>query len=147
MTIVGFNFTKINAERIKAPDGKIGIQNNVEIKEVKKTDLPIGTSKQEVLVFLFEFTSKYMVDKEGSKGDKIGEILLGGEILYMDEPAKIKEIVKEWKEKKQLTQQNLMTDILNHVLAKSNIEALILTKEINLPPTIPLPKVQPGAKK
>jgi hypothetical protein len=35
-----------------------------------------------------------------------------------------------------------MVPVLNSILAKCNIQAIILTREVNLPPPIPLPKVQ-----
>ena len=37
--------------------------------------------------------------------------------------------------------KDIMSRVLNAVLAKCNIEALILSQEVNLPPPIPLPKV------
>ena len=35
-----------------------------------------------------------------------------------------------------------MTTLLNALLAKCNVQALILSQDVNLPPPIPLPKVQ-----
>ena len=34
-----------------------------------------------------------------------------------------------------------MAQVLNFVLAKCNIKALILSQDVNLPPQIPLPKL------
>ena len=51
MTIVGFDFTKIEAEK-KAPiKGKININNNVSIKMVEQQDLALGQEKKNVLKF------------------------------------------------------------------------------------------------
>ena len=42
MTVISFNFTKINAEKIKGIKGKLNISNNVSIKAVNSFDLKLG---------------------------------------------------------------------------------------------------------
>ena len=138
MVMVGFNFTKLNVEKISAPKGKIKISNNVAIKNVTERDLSLGKTKEQGINFEFEFVSKF--------NPGIGEIVLRGDILYMEPPEKIKEITKSWKKDKKLPQQ-VMTSILNNILVKCNIEALILSQTVNLPPPIPLPKVSVGEDK
>ena len=131
--IVGFGFTKLNAERKEAAKGKIDINNNVTIKDVQEDNFSLGKDKQNVLRFIFEFTSKYE--------PSIGTILFEGELLYMEEPKKIKEILSGWKKDKKIS-KDIMAGLLNTVLTKCNVQALILSQEINLPPPIPMPKVQ-----
>ena len=131
--IVGFGFTKLSAERKEAAKGKIDINNNVTIKSVEESDLSLGKDKQNVIKFIFEFTSKYE--------PSIGTILFEGELLYMEDPKKVKEILASWKKDKKIPKE-LMGGLLNTILTKCNIQALILSQEINLPAPIPLPKVQ-----
>ncbi len=134
--IVGFGFTKLSAERKEAAKGKIDINNNVTIKDVNEDSFPLGNDKQQnVLRFIFEFTSKY---EPG-----VGSILFEGELLYMEESKKAKEILSSWKKEKKI-QKEIMAGLLNTILTKCNIQALILSQEINLPAPIPLPKVQLG---
>lgn len=133
MAIVGFNFTKINVERKDIQKGKINISNNVAIKDIKPTDISLGKEKQNALKFTFEFTSKY--------DPKIGSILLGGDLMFLGDAKKIKETHEGWKKDKSVP-KDIMTIILNTVLTKCNIQALILSQEVNLPPPVPLPKVQ-----
>jgi len=133
MTIVGFNFTKVSIERFSAVKGKISISNNVSIVSVEKTDLPLGSGADEALRFGFEFTSQY--------SPKVGLIDLRGEVIFMGEKKEIAGIMAEWKKDKKVP-KDIMTSVLNNVLNKCNIEALILSREINLPPPIPLPKVK-----
>ena len=45
MTILSFNFKKISAERGAAPKGKISINNNIAIKEVKGIDLNLKNNE------------------------------------------------------------------------------------------------------
>ena len=132
--IVGFGFTKLIAEKGEIAKGKIDINNNVSIKDVQEDDFSLGKDKQQnVLRFIFDFTSNYEPN--------IGKILFEGELLYMEEPKKAKEILNDWKKNKKLPKE-LMGMLLNTVLTKCNVQALILSQQVNLPPPIPLPKVQ-----
>ena len=133
MTIVGFNFTKIEGEKKDMIKGKININNNVHINKVEEKDLALGNQKQKVLSFNFEFIAKY--------DPNIGSIKLTGNVLYMEDSKKVKDILDGWKKDKKLPKE-VMPNILNTVLNKCNIQALILSELINLPPPIPLPKLQ-----
>jgi hypothetical protein len=137
MPIVGFNFTKINVERKGAIKGKLNISNNVALKDVKERDLALGGAKQKGISFVFDFNSKY--------GPDVGHISLAGEILYIGDTAKVDSILAEWKKDKRVS-KDVMTAVLNTALTKCNIQALILSQEINLPPPIPLPKVGASRK-
>jgi len=59
----------------------------------------------------------------------------------MESSTKTKEVLDEWKKAKRVP-KDVMTSILNTVLTRCNIEALILSQAVNLPPPIPLPSVQ-----
>ena len=133
MAVIGFNFTKILVERKTPLKGKVDISNNVSVKNVEYTDLLLGDSKQKALKFSFDFTSTY--------SPSIGEILFNGELLYMNQPDKQDEIVKGWKKNKQVPKET-MTEVLNTILARCNVSALMLSRDVNLPPPIPLPKVE-----
>jgi len=119
MAIVGFNFTKINAEKSGTVKGKININNNVSITKVENADLSIGSAKQNALRFEFEYATKYE--------PKLGELTLTGELIYLNTPEKVKEILDSWKKDKSVP-KDVMPAILNSVLAKCNIEALILSR-------------------
>ena len=132
--IVGFGFTKLSAEKGESAKGKIDINNNVSVKDVHEDNFSFGKDKQQnVLRFIFEFTSKYEPN--------VGNILFEGELLYMEEPKKVKEILASWKKDNKLPKE-MMAGLLNTILTKCNVQALILSQQVNLPPPIPLPKVQ-----
>ncbi len=133
MPIVGFGLTKIIAEKTGAIKGKVDIRNNVSVKDVTSADISLGKDTGNAAKFIFEFTSSY---EPG-----IGRILLEGEVLFMDDPARIREMQESWKKDKKLP-QDVMAPVLNSILNKCNVQALILSQDINLPPPIPLPKVQ-----
>jgi len=135
MAIAGFGFTTIEVDRKPMKDGKISISNNVAITNVDETELHLGKEKQKALRFIFEFTSKY--------DPNVGHISIGGELLFIEETKKVQEILDQWKKEKKVPQE-VMTHILNNILNKCNILALILSREVNLPAPIPLPKVEIG---
>lgn len=138
MAVIGFNFTRINAERKQPVTGQIKIANNMAIKKVEEHAIMLGKAKQEGLKFTFEFTSKYEPN--------IGDMLIVGEVIYINQPDRIKAIVSEWRKSKKVS-KDVMTELLNSVLDKCNIQALTLSRDMNLPPPVPLPKVQAEVKK
>lgn len=132
MPVVGLSFEKITIEKHNAVKGKVQVNNNVALKDVEKTDINIGPAKHGAIKFHFEFTAKYE--------PKIADIVMNGFITFFEKPEAIKEILDGWKKDKKIPKET-MTSILNTVLSRCNIEALIFAREVNLPPPIPLPKV------
>ena len=55
MSIIGFTYTKINAEKSQPITGKIDISNNVTIKDVQASDVSISSEKDNALKFIFDF--------------------------------------------------------------------------------------------
>ena len=135
MVVVGFNFTKMNIERKNPVKGKVKITNNVGIKKVELQDLALGKTKQQGLKVTFEFVTKYETN--------IGEINLQGDLIFMADEKKLKEVADQWKKNKSVP-KDVMTHILNNILNKCNVQALILSQQMNLPAPIPLPKVNVG---
>ena len=133
MTIVGLNFNKIVVDRQGIPKGKISVTNNMQVKSVEKKEIGAGQAKQNALQFEYEFVAKYE--------PKIATITLNGTTTYFDKAEKIIELEKAWKKDKKLPKE-VMTPVLNNILSRCNVEALLLAREVNLPPPIDLPKVQ-----
>ncbi len=138
MTIIGFNFRDMKVSRKEGVKGQINIKNNVVITDIKEQDLSLGDKSQSALKFMFEFSSKYEPN--------LGEIILEGDLLFMESSNKTKEILDEWKKTKKVP-KDIVAGILNTVLSKCNIEALILSQKVNLPPPIPLPSVKQAEEK
>ncbi len=132
MPVVGLQFDKIVVEKHSPVKGKVTVNNNVAIQDVEKADVAIGASKQSALKFRFEFTANYE--------PKIATMILNGTLTFFETPEKSADIVKSWKKDKNVPKE-VMTSVLNTILARSNVEAMVLSREVNLPPPIPLPKV------
>ena len=131
MAVIGFSFTKMLVERKGPVKGKISINSNVGITKVEETKLDINTDKKS-LKLTFDFTSAY---EPG-----IATITLQGEIIYLLDKSKADEVLKNWNKNKKLDKE-IMGQVLNNALAKCHVEALILSKDMNLPPPMQLPKV------
>jgi|TARA_B100002003_G_scaffold250789_2_gene291550 hypothetical protein len=135
MSMLGINFSKIEAERKSPVRGKISIKNNIAIKDVKKQELKI--QNQESVKIEFEFVAKYEPD--------IGNITIKGDTVIVDTPEKIKEVLDQWKKDKKLP-EDLLAQVMNGLLSKCNIEAIVLGREVGLPPTLNMPKVKVKVK-
>jgi len=131
MTIVGFNFTKLNIENkgVFKPNEKIS--SDLKIVDIVPEKTAIDESK-ELVKFQFEF----VVDYAGS-----GNASLCGDVIYLDEPEKVKSLLENWKVKKTVPGE-LLQQVLNMVLFKCNIKALSMSQDVNLPPHFQLPRVE-----
>jgi len=136
MTIIGFAFTKIYAEQKKPSKGNIKISNNIKIEGLEKTNL-IFDDKRVALKALFTYKVTYQ--------PAVGSIELQGDILFLQETKQAEALIKEWNNKKALPKK-LSASLITHILQKCHVQALILTKDINIPPPIPLPRVTPTRK-
>jgi len=132
MTVVGLQINKILVEKHNPAKGKISVNNNVAVKDVEKTDLVFGNSKQDAIRFTFEFRATYE--------PKVATMTFEGNVTYFDTPQAIEEIMKGWKKDKKVAPE-IMSGVLNQILTKCNVEALLLSREVNLPPPIPMPRV------
>lgn len=132
MGVLGLKFNKLLVERLSPPKGKISVNHNISVTDVDNVDLFLGTAKQTVLKVDFKFTADY--------APKIAKIEIDGSLTYFDKPDKIKECVDKWKKDKKMPDA-ILNEVLNQIVTKSNLEALFLAREVNLPPPIALPKV------
>jgi hypothetical protein len=135
MSVLGINFTKIEAERKSQIKGQININNNIAINDVKKNDFKIAD--QDSLKIEFEFTAKFEPN--------VGNIVLKGDTILVNNPEKTQEILAQFKKDKKLP-EDVLEQVMNNLLTKCNIEALVVGREVGLPPTLNMPKVKAQEK-
>lgn len=133
MPVVSFDFDKISAERRLPTSGKIEIRSNISIKDIEKEKLELAKN-EEALKFLFEFIINY--------DPNAGEINLKGHIVFIDDEKKIREILKEWKNKK--IPEEVALQVINTILYRCNLKSLQLAQETGLPPHLQLPRATPA---
>lgn len=127
MAVVGFSFSKVLVERKKAPNAS-GVKVKADIKVVGVDKESIGQDNN-VARFEFEFTLDY---------EESGNVLFLGDILFMDEPKKITQMLEMWKKQKAVPKE-VLKQLLNAALYRCNIKALELSQEVGLPPHLNLP--------
>ena len=132
MKIVGFNFKKLNIEKISDKFKELKINTNIDIIDVKQIKPDIFQPKEDLIEIEFDYTIDYSPD--------IAKIFLSGTVLIMADAKIIKDFIKQWKKKKLPEEHRIL--IFNVILKKSNLKAMQLEDEMNLPLHIPLPSVK-----
>jgi len=130
--ILGIGFNKISAEKKKMAADKLQVNNNVEIRNIEKAEIGGAKKETEGIKVTFAFKTSY--------SPSIGEILLEGELVAVEDKKVAEEALKEWKKNKTLSKE-LLREVMDSILARATIEAVVISREISLPPPIPFPKV------
>jgi len=143
MKLLGFNFTKINAEK-KLEFKSTAINTDIEFLEIEKDKIEM-LKDSEIIKISFRFAVNYKEEaekeeKKETKQENSGKISFEGTILFSTDKEESKEILKAWK-KKEIPPQ-FKVSIFNLILNKCSIKALSLEEDLNLPYHVPLPKVQ-----
>jgi hypothetical protein len=132
MKIIGFNFNKINIEKLSNKAENLKINTNINISEINEIKSDIFNAKEELIQVKFLYNINYDPD--------FAKIEFKGDILLAIEQKEAKKILKQWKNKEM--SENIKTMLFNVILRKSNLKALQLEDEINLPLHIPLPSLK-----
>jgi hypothetical protein len=130
MAMVGFSFTKISAERKPASNSAINIESNAGVTNV--IELPVIEPKKALLKFEFVFTVKY---EPG-----IGKIEFNGEVVQLYDKEYGLKVIDHWAKNKKLPGE-IMPEVFNNILARSNVEAIVLSRDMGLPSPIQMPRV------
>ena len=134
MSVIGFNFTKIGAQILSKQKGKIQINNNINVREVESQEFSAEKTRKAVRV-AFRYDGLYE--------PKVAHIQLDGDIILLLPAKEADELIKGWDEKKVPTKT--LTEAMNVVLEKCNIQAIMIARDMNLPSPVPLPKVNMSA--
>jgi hypothetical protein len=129
MKIVGFNFSKIRAERLKDSSEKLTINTEVDFPLFKETKQDILKTKDTLLEADFIYKVNYEPE--------FALIHLEGKILFTLEPKLAKETLKGWKKKN--IPDEVRIPLINIILKKASLKAMFLEDELNLPLHFPLP--------
>ena len=132
MKIIGFNFNKINVEKLKEPVEGMKINTNISIPELKEIKQTILKTKDDTIGVKFVYTIDY--------SPEIAKIEFSGSILINIESKLTKEILKQWEDKKMPDDFKIV--LFNLILRKSNVKSLQFEDELNLPLHINLPSLK-----
>ncbi len=136
MNLAGFNFTKINAEKMGSfvKDTKINTSINIESIEEAKN---FPKMKDSFLLIKWKYSLQY--------SPNVSKFDFEGNMVISIEEKKCKEILKEWKNKKLNVEFNTM--LINLIIKKANIKAINLEDEFGLPIHFKMPSVKLENKK
>ncbi len=130
MAMVGFSFTKISAEKKPATGQAVNIESNAGVVNI--VELPVIDPKKVLIRFDFNFIVKY--------GPDAGKIELNGEVIELYDKEFGTKVVDFWNKEKKLHPE-VMQEVFNTVLARSNTEAIIIGRDMGLPSPIQMPRV------
>ncbi|MEI6849548.1 MAG: hypothetical protein WCK29_00770 [archaeon] len=139
MNILGFNFTKISAEKSVKLEN-VQIKTNISFEDPKKEDTKL-LKDQEIVKFPFSYEIKY--DSEDPKTKKVetkAVISFKGLILLSGTKEETKDLIKNWNSKESNSDQKV--GIINTIIHKSTIKALALEEELDLPSHVNLPTIK-----
>jgi hypothetical protein len=133
MAVAGVVLKKIAMEKTGALKGKLSITNNALIKNVEKAELSLGNMKRPAARFSFEYITNYE--------PKVASFTFAGQVVWTDEEKAIEDILKGW-EKDRKVPTAVAAAVLNTVFNKCGVAAILLSRELNLPSPIQLPRVK-----
>ena len=139
MKVLGFNFSKISVEKFPNTGKKedLKLNTNIDISDIRPVKADMLKTKEELMGIKFSYNIKYDPD--------YAKIEFSGDILLSIDPKLAKDVFKEWKDKKY--PEDFQLFVYNVILRKSNIKALELEDEMNLPLHFPLPSLKKSESK
>jgi hypothetical protein len=136
MNLIRFSIKKINAELKEQIKDKLEIKTNINIASISQEKIKLS-SNDVPLRFDFDLRIDY--------NPSIAEILFSGSVLIAFKKKEGKKVLEEWKAKK--LNQEVQVPLFNFIIAKTSLKALKIEEELNLPPHIPFPKINPNQNK
>ncbi|MEE9323376.1 MAG: hypothetical protein V3U72_02410 [Candidatus Aenigmarchaeota archaeon] len=136
MAIIGLSFDSLEAKRDKEQKirAEIKVNSVPRINGMKEVSIStIGGKK--VLSLAFEFVTNY--------DPRVGEIKIGGNLLYMTEDNK--KLLKQWEKEKKLPEKPSL-EILNYLFRRCLLKVSNIAEDLQLPPPLPMPTIKPKAK-
>lgn len=131
MKIIGFNYTKISAERVTKWQPIKKINTNIEFLDLTKDETNI-IKDAEIIKISFKFGVGYE--------PKNASISLEGFVFISAEHNETKEVMKQWSKKKDLNEAFRNT-IVRFLWKKCNLKAFQLEEELSIPTHIQLPQI------
>jgi len=132
MRVMGFNFTKLLAEKLEGNRNQLKINAEIDIFEIKSLKTDIFKAKEDLIEVKFKYNVEY--------NPKIAKIEFEGLIVFSLDQKLAKQVLKEWKKKKM--PDNFRLILFNVILRKSTLKALELEDQLNIPLHISLPSLK-----
>lgn len=132
MKIIGFNYTKVSAQRLPKWEPLKKINANIQFTDIEKDEIDAMKESN-----LLRVSFKYEVSYE----PKNATISLEGIVLVNADKDFVREEVKNWSKKKEMNEK-LRDVLVRLVWRKCNLKAFQLEEELNIPTHIQLPQIK-----
>lgn len=132
MNFLGFNLTKISAEKMSESNLNVKIESKLDVENISKVKIESLSQNKDFIKVNFLFEISYNPD--------FAKISLNGNLLFSLEENLFKKVLKDWKKKK--IPEEFKTFLFNIILKKATIKAIELEDFLNLPSHIPLPSLK-----
>ena len=130
MAIIGLSFKAIEGKK-----GEEDVRAEIKVNSVPRInslkEIMVPTLQKKVISMDFEFVTYY--------DPKVGEIKIGGELLYLTD--KMKELIDKWEKEKKLPEKSSL-EVLNYLFRRCLLKVSNIAEDLQLPPPIPLPKIK-----
>jgi hypothetical protein len=143
MKVIGFNFTKIHAEKNTPNIKDAAIDNNVQFTDLEEDTLDL-LKDEKVLKTSFKYSLIYS-EKEGEKKENTknhGEVSFEGNILLSVDKKEAKEFLKAWKNKQ--VPETAVIPLYNIIFRRCGSKSIPLQEDLSLPsPFLKVPQASP----
>ena len=136
MKLIGFNINKISAEKLSSDFKGLKIENNIKIEEISSAKVDFFKKDEEIIQVLFDYSLNY--------NPNLAKLAFSGSLLLLMGEKEAKNILKQWETKK--ISEEIKLPLFNIILRKTNIRALELEDELNLPLHLNLPSLKAQKK-
>jgi len=139
MKLIGFNFTKILAEKSEKFNQEYSTNTNIDIADIVEQN--VDFLKDPAVKISFKFAIFYA--PKGKESPKMGELTLAGDILFSAQGEESKDLLKSWKKKdEKAIPVGFKVPLFNLILKKCTPRALELEDSLNLPSHMPMPSLK-----
>jgi hypothetical protein len=128
MRLIGFNFTKIQAEKLKDRTDSIKFNSKINIPSIEPLKTDLIKTKEDIVKINFNYILSYEPE--------FAKIELSGNMLVSLDSKLTKQVLKGFNDKG--TPDDFKIFVLNLILRKVNLKALEFEDELNLPMHLPL---------
>jgi len=132
MKFIGFNLSKIGAEKFSSDFKGLKIENSIKIDKINSTEADFFKKEEEVLLITFNYTLNY--------NPNVAKLSFSGSVILLVDQKDAKKILKQWEEEK--ISEEIKIPLFNFILRKTNLKALDLEDELNLPLHISFPSLK-----
>ena len=131
MKVVGFNYTKVSAERVINWEPLKKINTDIQFTEVSNEKIEV-MKEGDIVRIGFKFGVEYE--------PKNATIILEGFVTLAMNSDESNELIKSWTKKKELN-KDLVNTLVKLLWKKCNLKAFQLEEELNIPTHLQLPQI------